>query len=94
MNTIKYKDLRTMFLDNELNRKNAKQYFGDRQPMIFQTGFYSAPSWNWGYVIGIASIEILASNGDRELDETKTFEVVTRFGQVESAREIVIPSSL
>lgn len=77
MNTIKYADLKAWYLNNDTAKQNAMDYFtGKPQPSIYQTGFYSAPSWNWGYIIGIAK-----ANG-------KLFEVVTQFGHVTAAREI------
>lgn len=94
MNTIKYKDLRTWFLDNEDAKANAKEYFGDNQPSIHETGFYSAPSWNWGYRIGIVgvTVDIGDSEGvEYDSTETKWFEVVTQFGQVKAARAIYMP---
>ena len=77
MNTIKYRDLQNLYLNNKDARALAKEIFGDRQPSIYQTGFYSSPSWNWGYQIGLV----------READN-KIYEVVTRFGCVEAARKI------
>lgn len=80
MNTISYADLKAQYLNNETACQNTDIYFaGKRQPPIYQTGFYSAPSWNWGYYLGI-----VATNG-------KTFEVVTQFGEVKAAREISLP---
>lgn len=83
MNTINYKDLKNWYLDNTDARENAKKYFGDKQPSIYNTGFYSAPSWNWGYNLGIAGVN---SEG-----EIKYFEVVTQFGGVKAARRIHVP---
>ena len=80
MNTISYKNLKNYHLENEEAKENAKKYFGDKQPNIYRTGFYSAPSWNWGYQIGIVGTD------------GKWFEVVTQFGQVKSAREIYLPT--
>lgn len=80
MNTINYKELKSTYLENDTALQNADIYFkGKQQPYIYDTGFYSAPSWNWGYRIGLVS-----TNG-------KTFEVVTQFGEVKVAIEIRIP---
>lgn len=49
------------------------------QPSIFNTGYYSAPSWNWAYQFGIVKLG------------SKTYEVMTRFGSIEGGREIYIP---
>ncbi len=78
MNSLKYKELRTWFLDNEEAKKLAKEVFGDCQPSIYQTGFYSSPSWNWGYIIGIAKDNL---SGD-------IYEVVAQFGQIKDARKV------
>jgi hypothetical protein len=82
MNTISYKDLKQQYLNNETCREYAKKYFGNNQPNIFVTGFYSSNTWNWGYMIGIVGV-----------GKTKTdwFEVVTQFGEVVSARPINLP---
>jgi hypothetical protein len=64
-----------LFLDNKENKATAKEVFGDHQPSIIKTGWYSAPSWNWSYSYGITQ------------QEGKTYFVVTGFGQVEAARE-------
>ena len=77
MNTIKYSDLKQWFIQNEQAKKLAKDIFGDKQPRVFQTGFYSALSWNWGYIIGIAKD-----------DAGEIYEVVTQFGAVKAARMI------
>lgn len=79
MNTTSYKDLKAWYLNNEQAVANAKQYFGDNQPNIHEIGFYSAPSWNWGYRIGIVGVNDM------------WFEVVTQFGSVVAAREINLP---
>lgn len=81
MNTLKYKDLKAWYLDNETATENAKKYFGKNQPSIHRTGFYSAPSWNWGYEIGITGVA------------GKWFEVVTQFGGVVAAVEINLPQA-
>lgn len=83
MNTISYKDLKNWYLDNEDCKANAKEYFGNRQPSIFRTGFYSSPSWNWGYEIGITGVDTA--------EQTLWFEVVTQFGEVVSARPVNFP---
>ena len=90
MNTIKYKELKKWYLDNETAKENAEKYFGKTQPSIHQTGFYSAPSWNWGYQIGIVGIN---GSGENEIQSgtIKWFEVVIQFGEVVSAREISLP---
>ena len=85
MNTIKYKDLKQWYLNNDETKENAKKYFGDKQPSIYQTGFYSAPSWNWAYKIGIVGVRAGVSK------EIQYFEVVTQFGEVVSARIIDLP---
>lgn len=80
MNTISYRDLKAWYLNNDTALQNADIYFkGKRQPSIYTTGFYSSPSWNWGYYLGI-----VGSNG-------KWFEVVTQFGEVKAAREVFLP---
>lgn len=80
MNTLSYRELKDWYLENDTACQNADIYFkGKRQPSIHGTGFYSAPSWNWGYHLGLVS-----ANG-------KVFEVVTRFGEVKAAREVNIP---
>lgn len=91
MNTIKYKDLKQWYLDNETAKENAKKYFGKNQPTVFRTGFYSAPSWNWGYIIGIVGVNGTGENGIQS-GTTKYFEVVTQFGEVKSAYEIALPT--
>lgn len=86
MNTIKYSELKRWYLNDEA-RATAKEYFGDQQPSIHSTGFYSAPSWNWGYHIGI--VGVIRHRGE-PLD-IKYFEVVTQFGAVVGARPVYIP---
>lgn len=83
MNTIKYNQLNSYFLNNDLARETAKTVFGNKQPSVYQTGFYSSPSWNWGYVIGIVGVQ--------DDSGTKWYEVATRFGEVMAARWINIP---
>lgn len=80
MNTITYKDLKNWYTENEEAKQLAKEVFGNHQPSIYQTGFYSAPSWNWGYKIGLVIVE------------NKHYEVVTQFGEVVAAREVYIPT--
>lgn len=75
MNTIKYKDLKQWFTQNEDAKALAKKVFNDIQPNIYRTGFYSSPSWNWGYIIGITKVD------------GTIYEVVTQFGVVKAARE-------
>lgn len=87
MNTISYRDLKSKHLDNPLAKANAKEYFGDRQPSIYRTGFYSSPSWNWGYTIGIVGVEFKRGGGQKDV---RWFEVVTQFGAVKSARTIYL----
>lgn len=94
MNTITYRDLKNWFLNNDEAKVNAKKYFGDNQPEIYRTGFYSSPSWNWGYQIGIVGVNV--SYEETQADPsaasgTKWFEVVTQFGQVKAARAIYLP---
>ncbi len=84
MNTINYKTLKAQFLDNEDAKANARTYFGTRQPSTYATGFYSSPSWNWGYCMGIVGIVLE--------DEIKWFEVVTQFGEVVAARSAYLPT--
>lgn len=83
MNTITYKELQILYLSDS-SIKNAKKYFKDIQPDIYATGFYSSPSWNWGYIIGIVGV--------KNEDTIQYFEVVTQFGQVVGAREINLPT--
>lgn len=89
-NTISYKDLKDAYLNNEYAINNAKIYFTGKneQPSIYRTGFYSAPSWNWGYHLGIVTVHFIDENA---VSTTKSFEVVTQFGTVEAAREVMIP---
>lgn len=89
MNTISYKDLKNWYIENNEAKALAKQVFGDKQPSIYRTGFYSAPSWNWGYIIGIVKVERTEAN---KIFEDKYFEVVTQSGEVKAAREIFIPT--
>lgn len=90
MNTISYKDLKKWYLENETCTEYAKKYFGDHQPNIHLTGFYSSPSWNWGYQIGIVGVD--SKNYDTgKANQTQWFEVVTQFGSVVSARPINLP---
>jgi len=83
-NTIKYKDLQDWYL-NDKAKETAKKFFGDIQPSIHSIGFYSSPSWNWGYQIGIVGIRAEVSK------EVQWFEVITQFGQVIGARFIHLP---
>jgi len=86
------------FVDNKDYIDNAKLYFGNHQPTIFQTGWYSAPSWNWSYIVGIAGIkgegqfytteEGLTYGNGVEVGTTQYFEVVTQFGGVVASRPI------
>lgn len=67
----------------------------------YRTGFYSSPSWNWGYIIGIVGVngqghkhiteEGLTYGNGVQSGTVKYFEVVTQFGVVKAAREINIP---
>lgn len=94
MNTIKYKDLKHWYLDNTEAQANAAKYFGKDQPRIYETGFYSAPSWNWGYTIGIVGVAGSGSDHDGngiQSGVTKWFEVVTQFGAVVAARPVDLP---
>lgn len=85
MNTISYKDLKQWYTDNDDAKALAKEVFGDKQPSIYRTGFYSAPSWNWGYQIGLVNVV----NDD---DSETAYEVVTQFGSVVAARFAYIPT--
>ena len=90
MNTISYKDLKHWYLDNENAVANAKKYFGDKQPSIYATGFYSASSWNWGYslgIVGVASHDYVTKKDN----PIQYFEVVTQFGEVKAAKCITLP---
>lgn len=77
------------FINDIDAQHTAKEYFGQHQPHIWQTGYYSAPSWNWSYQIGITNINGTGENtiqsGTRQY-----FEVVTQFGEVVAARKINI----
>jgi len=64
------------FLNSEENKKTAREVFGDVQPYVIQTGWYSSPSWNWSYLVGIAK-----RGGE-------VYRVVTAFGQVEAAQKL------
>jgi hypothetical protein len=68
------------FLNYKPNQETAKCYFSTHQPHIWSTGWYSAPSWNWAYNVGITHVD------------GQYFEVVTAFGQVEAARKISLDS--
>jgi hypothetical protein len=94
MNTISYKELKDWYLNDEDAKANAKKYFGNKQPSIYETGFYSAPSWNWGYRLGLVGVNGTGSDHDGngiQSGTTKVFEVVTQFGEVKAARLINIP---
>lgn len=78
-NTISYKELKDWYLHDENAIQLADMLFGDKQPNIYRTGFYSAPSWNWAYLIGLVKV------GDT------VYEVVTQFGTVKAARVAYIP---
>ena len=92
MNTVSYKELKDCYLNNETARENAKKYFGMNQPTIHETGFYSAPSWNWAYRIGIVGVGGTGENGIQS-GTIKWFEVVTQFGEVKAAIEIYLPTT-
>jgi len=68
------------FINNKDNQATAKEVFGDKQPSIIQTGWYSAPSWNWSYQVGFCDVMVNS--------ELQIFEVVTQFGSVEAARRV------
>ena len=89
MNTITYKELKNRYLNDDTAKANVNIYFTGKneQPSIHRTGFYSAPSWNWAYLIGIVTVQTTMDGEPIE----KTFEVVTQFGQVKAARLIHIP---
>lgn len=93
MNTIKYKDLKDWYLNNRAAVANAAKYFGDKQPLIHRTGFYSAPSWNWGYVMGIVGVSGTGNAGGNGIQSgtVKYFEVVIQSGQIKAAREFHLP---
>lgn len=77
---MKYSDVKLYREWGEQNPVISKLMKDDNfQPNIFQTGFYSAPSWNWGYVFGIVTIG------------GTVYEVMTRFGSLEGGREIYMP---
>lgn len=79
MNTISYKELKDYYTQNGDAKALAKEVFGDKQPNIYRTGFYSAPSWNWGYLIGLVTVK------------GQVYEVVTQFGSVVAARKEYLP---
>ena len=79
-------DINRFINDKEL-QQNAKTYFPDHQPHIFQTGYYSAPSWNWSYQVGITSIARTKQDA-KDFGDVQYFEVVTQFGEVKAARKI------
>lgn len=78
-NTISYKELKDWYINNENAVQLADMVFGDKQPSIYRTGFYSSPSWNWGYLIGLVKTDGIV------------YEVVTQFGEVKAARVANIP---
>lgn len=94
MNTTSYKELKDWYLNSESAKADAKKYFDNVQPSIHGTGFYSAPSWNWGYHIGIVGVNGSGSDGGNGIQSgtIKWFEVVTQFGLVVAAREINLPT--
>jgi hypothetical protein len=93
MNTISYKELKDWYLEDETAIDNAKKYFGNIQPNYYRTGFYSAPSWNWGYQIGIVGINGNGRDGNGiQSGITKWFEIVTQFGVVKAAKDINLPT--
>jgi hypothetical protein len=101
MNTISYKDLKDFYLNSADAKGNAKKYFGSKQPSVYYTGYYSAPSWNWAYQLGIVGVigtglihttsEGLEYGNDIEPGVIRYFEVVTQFGGVVAARQINLP---
>lgn len=84
VNTISYNELKQRYTNNKEAKELAKEIFGDRQPSTHQIGFYSSPSWNWSYIIGICGVT--TSEG------TQWYEVVTQFGAVVAARIIHLPT--
>lgn len=85
MNTISYRDLKAWYTENADAKALAAEVFGDRQPSNYSIGFYSAPSWNWAYQIGLVNVQ--------DADGTiNTYEVVTQFGGVVAARRAFIPT--
>lgn len=78
------------FIDDKEFKDNAQAYFGDHQPHIWQTGYYSAPGWNWAYQVGITCINDYFD--DRSVSGRQYFEVVTQFGEVKAARKINLPA--
>jgi len=80
VNTITYKDLKQWYINNDDAEETAKKVFGGKQPSIHQTGFYSSPSWGWGYIIGIAKDDFSG----------ELYEAVTQFGVVKAARIIYL----
>ncbi len=80
MGKITRKELNNYYLIDE-KLEAAKNIFGNQKLTIYQTGYYSAPSWNWGYFIGLV------------VKDGKTYEVVTRFGEVVSAMQFYLPES-
>jgi len=49
------------------------------QPRIERVAYYSAPSWNWAYEIGIAEIDGVL------------YELLTQFGSVKGGRQLWLP---
>ncbi len=101
MNTLSYKELKDWYINNDQAKANAKEYFGDSQPSVHDIGFYSSPSWNWGYRIGIVGVngsgskhtttEGLVYGNGIQSGTVRWFEVVTQFGSVVAARQINLP---
>ena len=90
-NTIKYADLKQWYLNNDEARANAKKYFGNKQPSIYRTGFYSAPSWNWGYHIGLVEVRGYHYTAKTKQEVHQVFEAVTQFGSVVAAMPVQLP---
>ncbi len=83
------------FLRYQANIDTAKEVFGNTQPQIIQTGWYSTPSWNWSYQVGFCDvmIDVIAPGGKGQIpyameQELQLFEVVTQFGEVKAARRV------
>lgn len=72
------KQLQKWGKDNEVIQKlMAKEMV---QPSIYRTAYYSAPSWNWAYEIGLATIDGVV------------YELLTQFGSIKGGREIYMPT--
>jgi hypothetical protein len=91
---MNHKDLK-MQLKDKGSMENAKKYFGEIQPRIFQTDFYQPKNANWAYIIGIVGVNNTTDNGIQNsihLEDVKWFKVITQFGKILSANEIYLPT--